>query len=243
MKIAIVGSASSREFAPWADKSWDIWGLAQNPHERCTMLFEMHAKEAWAVDHQAGYAEYLANLPCPIVTDRKYEEIANSVAYPMEAVKKDIGSHLYFASSFAYMLALAILRKPDEIGVWGVDLIVDEEYIYQRPNAEFLIGVAEGRGIKVTIPKTSALCRCNFVYGQYIGQSPHPTAVGITEEMVNDRIAALVRMQVKAQTAVHKAHCDLASVEGSLAEARGWLHRVQHFNHGGAIGPTAPGEM
>ena len=49
----------------------------------------------------------------------------------------------------AYMLALAIYEGVDKVGIWGVDLHCDSEYSYQRPNMEYLIGLARGRGMKV----------------------------------------------------------------------------------------------
>ena len=63
----------------------------------------------------------------------------------------------YLESSIAYMMALAILEKVDRIGIWGVDLHCESEYVYQRPNLEYLIGLARGKGIKVFIPPQSAL--------------------------------------------------------------------------------------
>ena len=74
-----------------------------------------------------------------------YSDIPNATAYPMEDVSAVVGD--YFNSSIAYMLGLAIVEKVDRIGIWGVDLNCDDEFAYQRPNAEYLIGFARGRGI------------------------------------------------------------------------------------------------
>lgn len=38
-------------------------------------------------------------------------------------------------------------------------MAADDEYGYQRPNCEYLIGLARGRGIKVVIPDESPLCK------------------------------------------------------------------------------------
>ena len=40
-----------------------------------------------------------------------------------------------------------------------------EEYEYQRPAAEFLLGIAHAKGIRITIPSTSSLLKSSFVYG------------------------------------------------------------------------------
>lgn len=56
-------------------------------------------------------------------------------------------------------MALAIHEGAEEIGLWGVDMKDGEEYAYQRPNMEYLIGLAEGNGIGVFIHPDSSLCK------------------------------------------------------------------------------------
>jgi hypothetical protein len=51
------------------------------------------------------------------------------------------------------------------IGLFGIDLVVDEEYAWQKPCAEFWVGLAVGRGIEVYIPPQSAVCKQQFRYG------------------------------------------------------------------------------
>lgn len=82
-----------------------------------------------------------------------------SERYPFEEVSATVGD--YFNSSIAYLLALAIHEGADRIGLWGVDMLDAEEYGYQRPNCEYLIGFARGRGIDVVVHETSPLCKFN----------------------------------------------------------------------------------
>jgi len=66
-------------------------------------------------------------------------------------------------------MALAITEGADRIGIWGVDMADLEstpgdpsyisEFSYQRPNLEYLIGFARGRGIVVDIPDQSPLTK------------------------------------------------------------------------------------
>lgn len=51
------------------------------------------------------------------------------------------------------------------IGIFGIDLVVGEEYFWQKACAEYYIGIAIGRGIRVMIPPNSALCKQHFRYG------------------------------------------------------------------------------
>ena len=51
------------------------------------------------------------------------------------------------------------------IGIFGIDLVVGEEYFWQKACAEFWIGIALGRNINVLIPPQSALCKQRYRYG------------------------------------------------------------------------------
>lgn len=97
----------------------------------------------------------------PVYMLEQHDDIPQSVKYPMEEIGDLIGRTAqgtpYLESSIAYMLALAIYEKVDRVGIWGVDLHCESEYAYQRPNLEYLIGLARGKGIKVQIPPQSAL--------------------------------------------------------------------------------------
>jgi len=64
-------------------------------------------------------------------------------------------------------MAMAILEGATEIGVYGVDMAVtDHEYFWQRPCMWGWVRFARGRGIKVTIPKESALCKMDYQEGR-----------------------------------------------------------------------------
>jgi len=63
------------------------------------------------------------------------------------------------------MMALAILEGATHIGLWGVDMAMSDEYAFQRPSCELMIGYCLGRGIAVTVPEESALCKARRLYG------------------------------------------------------------------------------
>lgn len=97
----------------------------------------------------------------PVYMLDKHDDIPMSVQYPMKEIGDLVGRTTqgtpYLESSIAYMLAQAIYEGVDKVGIWGVDLHCLSEYSYQRPNLEYLIGLARGRGMKVFIPPQSAL--------------------------------------------------------------------------------------
>jgi hypothetical protein len=155
LKVAVIGlSPRTHDLAPWNDPEWQKWGLPWDEAywPRLDRCFEMHDMRLLASEHCKRKPGYLARLQTlPVYTQDNY---------PFDAVAQSIGAY-YFNSSIAYAMALAIHEGAEEIGVWGVDLVADEEYAYQRPNMEYLIGLARGKGIKVFIPDESALCKFN----------------------------------------------------------------------------------
>lgn len=176
-KIAILGSAeTTRDLAPFDDPSWEIWGLTwrYRDHPRMDRCFEMHAERYW--DAYAGdlYRAWLKD-PRTFGTEQESVEVylrpedaakyTKCKPFPIDEAVELLGVE-YFTSSFSYMLALAVLEGVDEIGIWGVDLVVGEEYEYQRPNAEYLLGIARAKGIKLTIPWQSSLLKHSYVYGR-----------------------------------------------------------------------------
>lgn len=183
-KVAIVGRCfSTRRDAPWDDPSWEKWSLGWDPVSPLTQrIFELHKNFRMFLGTQEEGDFHVAGLrmsKTPIYMLERHEDIPASVRYPMEDVHALIGSATgkrtpYLESSIAYMLALAILERVDRVGIWGVDLHCDSEYAFQRPNLEYLIGLARGRGMKVFIPPYSALLthQAGVPYGFYSSTDP-----------------------------------------------------------------------
>lgn len=178
-KIALLGSASSSiKLAPYDDQSWEFWNLAWRVHDspRNDLLFEIHERQQWKWN-QGGtdevlklYTEFLQNTKLPIFLLKEQLDIPAGKAYPMREVIEAIGRE-YFASSIGFMLGYLIYqikqgREVDEVGLWGIDLLCEDEFAEQRPNAEYLLGMLHAMGVKVTIPSQSALLKSNHVYGR-----------------------------------------------------------------------------
>jgi len=80
----------------------------------------------------------------------------------------------YFTNTISWMLGKAIMDGYEEIGVWGVDMMMggsqeNSEYGYQRPSCEWLLGWARALGIRVHLPEQSDLLKTSFVYGDRDG--------------------------------------------------------------------------
>jgi hypothetical protein len=118
-------------------------------------VFEMHDRTTLTQTYP-NLDEYLEKIShCNRLTVQ--EGSIPGEVYPFEAVAESVGD--YWCSSIAYMTALAIHEGAKEIHVLGVDMKAGEEYGHQKPNMEYLIGFARGKGIKVHIPEQSPLCK------------------------------------------------------------------------------------
>lgn len=177
-KIAIVGKGGTFALAPWQDDEWEIWGMPWVFFERYTRLFEVHSQavcdavkgdardEAWLPEALRRYPDIpVYCVPC------RMHAFPNAIEYPLDEISKEIPLP-YFENTIAYQLAMAIWEHGkgqaiDEIGLFGIHMMGRGEFVWQRPSVTYLIGLAQGRGIKVTIPPGSPLFMSGYVAGRY----------------------------------------------------------------------------
>lgn len=187
-KIAIVAKApSTRDLAPYDDPDWEIWGLGDqamptypNPVKKWDRWFEIHDLDSGFQRWRQDYVEWLKqDHGKPLYINAPNPEVPSAVVYPRREIfayfdqflKNQDGEPVhYFTNSISWMLALAIYEGATEIGIYGVDMAqhgvgLRSEYAYQRPSVELWLGIAAGKGIKVTIPKESDLCKTPHLYG------------------------------------------------------------------------------
>jgi len=95
---------------------------------------------------------------------QEYDGIPRSVAYPLRDVQAQIGvvkgEHKVggiFSSTFAYMTALALLQGFERIEFYGIELVLDGEYAFQREAMAFWVGKADGMGVEVWMPEACHL--------------------------------------------------------------------------------------
>lgn len=164
MKIAVVGMSSpSNEEAPFGEM--ECWALAMDKFSRprANLLFEMHQREAqeeFEAFKDVDYGTVVWQYPPETQGEVEF------IQYPLKEVIASIGVD-WFSSTIAYMIALAISKKPEEIHIYGVHMAAEDEYVYQRANLCWLIGLAEGRGIKVIVQEGSYLRRYHPQFPEY----------------------------------------------------------------------------
>lgn len=180
-KFAIVGYTASRSEAPWGDPDWEVAGC-NNLHmfvpeaAQATHWFDLHTAATIGTD--AAHTKWLTETDIPVYMWEPAPEWKSALVYPRQEVLHAFSAFTggrYFTNSISWMVAFAMWnileagdgQAPDdaEIGIYGVDMAQGSEYAAQRPSCEYWIGLAEGLGISVTVPDTSDLLKCAFLYG------------------------------------------------------------------------------
>jgi hypothetical protein len=163
LKIAVCASApSSRLLAPFGDPEWEIWACSPPNHTmpRVDAWFELHSlKRKWiSAPVNKPYFDMLREHPRAYMNaeDPLFEHFPLAIGFPFQQMLAEFGPW-FFTSSVAWMMAFAILHKPEKIGLWGVDMSATEEYGYQRAGCHFFIQEAIKRGIALKVPGESDL--------------------------------------------------------------------------------------
>jgi hypothetical protein len=231
-RVAIVGfSAVTRDAAPYDDPSFEIWGLNQLYRftPRFDRWFELHTREVFLADtvRDTNYLAWLQTAPVPIYMIERFPDIPTSVRFPIEVLIQTFRRD-YFTSSIALQFAFAILLGFEEIHAYGIDLVVGGEYGFEKPCAEYWLGQMEGRGIKVVLPKKSALLKQHHRYGY----EPEPDFGIISLSLLNKRYAALREKHEQLLTNVN-------ALEGAMQENRFWADQLGNVMRGAAMGGAA----
>ena len=143
--------------------------FTQEELAKFTRWFQIHPKEEWEKNNAKeldDYRAFLNGLSIPVYMDAVHPEYPQSVRYPLEELIEDLG-YDYFTSSIAYLIALAIFERFEELHIFGVEMVYGTEYVHERPCVEFWLGVAHARGININTPEGSTLLR-GPLYGRQV---------------------------------------------------------------------------
>jgi hypothetical protein len=240
--VAIIGFAPSRVLAPFADDSFDIWGIndlwfAMNgPECRWDRWFDIHNDKVLHNNPRTGekHWEWLKRVSdMPVYMLKKYDEVPASVKFPLEELVEHFGDNEgfsgdYYTNSIAFMLALAIYEGYQEIHTYGVNMLGSDEYEYQRPCVEFWLGYSKGRGIKTVVPKESSLLKADKRYG-------YETHTGGETDMIRllqDRLTA-------HEGKLNQAILAQREVAGACEALRYGIEMLKHQARGGVL-PDMP---
>lgn len=156
MKVAILGSATGWREAPFADPDYEIWALNDQylaledwQLARVTRWFELHGDTPITRSRRPpDHWQRIDALNIPTYTFHDVPVLATRVFPLKQAV--DAGRD-YFACTCAYQIALALSEGATAIGMYGICFHGTREALVERPCVEWWLGLAEGRGVDVTI--------------------------------------------------------------------------------------------
>jgi len=135
------------------------------------------------------YYDWLREQTKPVfLRDNPPADFKGGIQFPLQLILDHFGQYAgrtYLTNTVSLMIALALYEHDKiapvaEIGLWGINMAqhgtahgggsagwFTSEYARQRPSVEYWLGVAEGKGVKVTVPVQSDLLRCACIYGYH----------------------------------------------------------------------------
>ena len=227
-RVAIVGgSPLTRGLAPHDDESWEIWVLGNQidryADKRVNVVFEVHdnlSEHGKINEYKSLLISEVKKRNALLVTGEKWEHRLvdyDWAVYPEEQIKTLLDGN-FLTSSPAYMMGMAILQGADEIGIYGVEMAVDDhEYFKQRAGMYAWIAYAKAKGIKVTIPSNSALFKEAYIEGKHWNNPDVISGTPPFTEAEFNKIAA-----------IHEQSMAECSHEITLLQAK-------HQTHNGAV--------
>ena len=221
--VAICGTSDrTRSLVPYQNKNIDIWVfnsmVVQDWVPRCDLVFDMHKFESFEI-YENKYLDWLKSKDKKqkFYAQNHDDRFPGSLSFPLDAVISDLLPNFvrgkdetpiaYFTSTVCYALALAIYLGYKRIEFYGIDMVSNTEYIYQRDGIALFMGIAIARGIKVYIPQDCAMFK-SPLYGY--DDNIHE----ITWEVLDQYATTL-------QPEMEKAH-------GTIKEWRGKMEALQN---------------
>lgn len=142
MVVHIVGKGNGWQDAP---AEGNVWGITQLICRRPVgRVIDMNDYSLWGPLEAEE-----ATKARGIAAERGIEYIDRD-NYPLQEIIEQFGID-YFTGTVDYAIALALYEEHDDIHLWGVNVVSDSEYRYQKPGVDFWCGYALGRGARLTV--------------------------------------------------------------------------------------------
>jgi hypothetical protein len=168
--VCIVGShPQTRDLIPW-DDDVDIWtineefGKSGTWVKRSDSILQMHPRAIWDNPlnrNDPNHGKWLKTQDlCDVWMLEQFPDVPRCRKYPLEEISKKFLSHLtinvgpmsrkeYMQTTAAHAVALALYLGYKKIKIYGIELIIDSEYRFQRPSFMYWFGIAVGTGVEV----------------------------------------------------------------------------------------------
>lgn len=171
--VALVGAAlNTGPWYPSKEEGLEVWtcnemhAIPWIDEEHFTAWFQLHPKWSFTRDSDYKHWEWLQKEhPFPIYMQMVYDDVPSSVKFPLRELQKEL-IHIdrgelpikkIFSSTFTYQMALALYEGFERIEIYGIEMLMEAEYAYQREAMSFWLGKADGMGVEVWIPAHCSL--------------------------------------------------------------------------------------
>lgn len=160
MRVVILGVLAPSQ--PFAEDE-QIWRINGGPEigRVPDVFFQLHGLGHIREKHGEKFIatlQSIARYVPRLYMTAAHPEIQGSLRLPVDELRSEFGD--YFTGSFAYAIALAIREGATEIRLDGIDFLLagveflrGAEEMWAVPCIEYFLGIARGRGIKVTVPE------------------------------------------------------------------------------------------
>lgn len=190
-KVCIVAAGNSKHDPACTEilesPDYEVFALNAVPvHDRhgrarADRHFDLHERCSQSPDDM----RWIKECPIPIYVPEDLQDAGpNTVRYPIEAVEEKF--HSYFASTFSYQVALALLEGATEISLFGVDLAFGDwrERTVEWAGLSWWLGYADAKGVTIRVPENSMLCRHPARYGiEYTSEKEQVEQYGRSVEL------------------------------------------------------------
>ena len=171
--VAIVGAAlNTGPWAPFGEEGVEIWtcnemhAIPWVDEKDFTAWFQLHPKWSFTRDIEFKHWEWLQEEhPFPVYMQQVFDDVPSSVKFPLREIQKEL-IHIdrgelpmkkIFSSTFTYQIAFALSMGYERIEIYGIEMVAEGEYAYQREAMSFWMGKADGMGVEVWIPSMCSL--------------------------------------------------------------------------------------
>jgi hypothetical protein len=182
------------------------------PDRPWTAWFQLHDIERHHPNDLVEHLEWLRTCDIPVYMWAEHIEkyqIPTAIPFPREAIIAHFGE--YFTNTVAWMIAYAIMSQYKKIGVYGIDMAQDEEYMHQRPSVEYFLGWAKGAGIELEVPIVSDLLKAPFLYG-------YNDDGGIFRTKLQARLQELQQRKAEMESQREQSHAIILQIIGAMED-------------------------
>lgn len=277
----------------WSRKDCEIWMFNESfnskdkngklLYPRCDVIFQLHHEAIWRnPKNRSDFSHYdllKSGKTPPVYMQEAYSDVPQAKRYPIEDILKMVDNvtlvingekkaFKYFSSTPEFALALVAKMWKDnkrfrKIEIYGIELALESEYVYQRMGFGFWVGYLAGLGIELVL-HSSMFNEPMYGYEGDIALSSNDIELRIADlnkEVGTDKefyqseaksflegINRLLHQNVigdieQELNAITKRHERAGIVSGKIKESERYLEKARIMENSAGSAVFSPGEF